>query len=527
MRLAFVTLAIAVDLLASTAPAAEEAKLRESTGAALWAEFSKAPYTHPNIPNVSFAGYRFGEQSLPEPKIAANVRDLGAKGDGKADDSAAFAAAVDKAGAAADASGGAGAVLVPAGEYKLSNPVWLGKSGLVLRGQGPDKTVLAFTQPVSKAVPGVSGSWFGGMVWIGLRKPQPEINPSLLESVDVVKPARWGEFSVEVAAEDARKLASLVGKTVQVTWIGDLSLCHYIAGHDSMKACDWSSWGAFRGGKLTWHWANQIEKVAGATVTFKKPLRLEVREGWQVKIGVVSPWITDAGVEHLTIRFPMTQKAPHLREPGYNGVLLHQAAHCFARDVVMENVDVGVNMSDNTVNCTATGFVLRGRPNHHATAMRNLSHDNLLQDFRIESKPHHGLNTEGISSGNVWRNGEMKDGTFDSHCMMSFDSVRTNITVNNTGGPGGAGNHGPFVGRRMTHWNIRVTNGRGEWVAQPAILPSGAVVGIQGGASLELKAAKLWHLPDGLDKGCVVGDVGKAPVPADLFEAQLRLRLGN
>jgi hypothetical protein len=119
-----------------------------------------------------------------------------------------------------------------------------------------------------------------------------------------------------------------------------------------------------------------------------------------------------------------------------------------------------------------------------------MCHDNLFANFRIESQPHHGLNTEGTSSGNVWRKGEMKFGTFDSHCMMSFDSVRTDITVNNTGGPGGAKDHGPFVGRRMTDWNIRITNGKGEWIAQPAILPMGTIAGIQG-AQLFLKATGL------------------------------------
>ena len=491
---------------------------RPTTAAALWQQFRLAPYTHPNIPNVAFAGAGFSEKPLPEPAVVANVRAEGAKGDGVADDTAAFKAALAKA-------AGGGAVLVPAGTYKLSEVRALTKPGLGVRGEGQDKTVLAFTKPVSQMVPGVSGSWFGGAIWISPEKPQPEVEPRLAAAtVAVTHPAKQGELSVQVAPADAAKLAPLVGKMVPVGWQGDVSLCRRIAGHPSLDGYNWSSWNALQNGTLTWLWANQIESVRGQVVTFKKPLRLDIAANWKVTIGLSSPYITGCGVEKLTIRFPVTPKAAHLREPGWNGVLFHHAAHCFARQLVIENADVGLNFSGESVNNTATDWVLKGRPNHHATAMRNLSHDNLLQRFRIESQPHHGLNTEGTSSGNVWRKGEMKFGTFDSHCMMSFDSVRTDITVNNTGGPGGAKEHGPFVGRRMTHWNIRVTNGKGEWVAQPAILPLGALVGIQG-AALELKATGLWHLPDGLDKGCVVADHGQAPVPADLFEAQLQFRL--
>jgi hypothetical protein len=76
----------------------------------------------------------------------------------------------------------------------------------------------------------------------------------------------------------------------------------------------------------------------------------------------------------------------------------------------------------------------------------------------------------------------------------------------------------------MVSWNIEITNGKAEWVAQPAIFPSGAIVGIRG-AGLDLKATRLWHMPDGLNKGCVVADLGETPKAPDLYEAQLKHRL--
>src|SRR4051812_31415797 len=42
------------------------------------------------LPDYSFAGYRSGRGSIPEIAVTANVKDFGAVGDGKTDDTAAF-----------------------------------------------------------------------------------------------------------------------------------------------------------------------------------------------------------------------------------------------------------------------------------------------------------------------------------------------------------------------------------------------------------------------------------------------------
>jgi hypothetical protein len=119
----------------------------------------------------------------------------------------------------------------------------------------------------------------------------------------------------------------------------------------------------------------------------------------------------------------------------------------------------------------------------------------------------------------------MLHGTFDSHCGLSFDLLRENIRLHSDGTPGGAGNAGPFLGRRVVHWNIALSGGANEWCFGPAYLPNGAIVGGQGGA-LFTRDTKLWHMPDGT-KGCLVVDFGHAAKPASLYEAQLRHRLGQ
>jgi hypothetical protein len=103
---------------------------------------------------------------------------------------------------------------------------------------------------------------------------------------------------------------------------------------------------------------------------------------------------------------------------------------------------------------------------------------------------------------------------------MSFEFLRTDITIHNDGGPGGHDQAGPFHGARVVHWNVRVT-GSSEWVNQPDCISDGALVGIQGVPVTDKEA---WAMVHG-DKNCLVVDVDKTPTPPDLFEAQLQLRL--
>lgn len=510
------------------------AAVAQSSSEKLWEEFQRSPYTHPQIPNVSYAGYRFSEKPLPSPAVVANVKDYGAKGDGKSDDWDAFHAAIE----AAKTAGG-GAILIPAGEYRLSKIVVLNASNLVLRGEGSGKTILQFTRPLAEVGPEKVGnwkasegsptcSWYGGLIWAEpgqpmLRPRDVEINiQPLAEAVPLAADAKQGDFELHVSETDAEKLQPLVGRVVPIAWTGGRELAMRIAGNSIMEQFDWSSYRELYDGSMTWIWANQIERIDGTKVTFKKPLRLDATVG-NVHIGTTSPFISEIGIEGITIQFPLTEYAGHHREEGYNGLMLRSVVHGWVRDLEVVNADNGVILGGSS-NCTVTDFKLSGRRNHHGTVMRFLSHDNLIQSFRIESQPIHGINTEGLSSGNVWRDGVMLYGTFDYHRMMSFDSVRTNITVNNTGGSGGNGTHGPGVGRRICHWNIRVTNGKPNSIAVPALFPNGALVGIQG-TDLDLISTNLRRMPDGLDKGCIVADHGQVPAITDLFEAQLQLRL--
>jgi hypothetical protein len=515
------------------------------TAAELWAQYAANPDRHPNLPNCSYAGYECGEKPLPTPKVVANVRNAGAKGDGVSDDTDAFGRAIIQAHEA-----GGGAVLVPAGTYRIEGMVRLKHSRVVLRGEGVGKTVLDFPNSLS-AVQGKRikdgksmWSWSGGLVWIGpadtfaasgrlpesdegTGQPAWELWRPGKPLASLSAPAAAGDSSVTVDAAGSLK----PGDLVLMTWDNpaDHSLLKHIAGHAAMDGYAWAT--------ATWitppaqpqfQWPVQIAAVKGNRVTLRQPLRLDARKEWLVRFTAIGNMISGSGIEELTIRNHAPASHKHLTNEGHNGVYINRAFNCFVRNVEIQSTENGVNVAASK-NVTVSNVRFTGPEQHHHTlACRVGSHDVLFEDFVVDGpgRVKHGINTEWMSSGNVWRRGTLPKGTFDSHRGLSFDSIRTAITLaNDADGAGGAEQAGPFLGKRMVHWNIEIAQSprkvAGEFVVQPEAHPMGALVGIRGAAVVNAPAAAM---PRG-DKGCITTGIGDTPAIKDLYEAQLKLRL--
>ncbi len=510
----------------------------QDTGADLWRQYQADPDRHPVIPNVSYAGYQCGDVPLPQPPAQFDlVKDFAAVGDGASDATAAFATAIAKAASVAK-PGKPVVISIPAGTYNVTGMIRLDRSGVILRGVARGETIIAFQKPLS-GVLGASQagsssrwSWSGGLVWMGpgdvfaadgiFRTPAStqdwEEWQTLPAVAQVTAPAKRGDHTVQVDAAGAKALK--VGDTLLLCWANpaDRSLLLHMAGHALMADYDWAKSGAGLTGAQAWRWPVEIAAVEGTTVTLRQPLRIDIRPEWQVRFAPLGAHLSECGIEALTLRMVPHAAAKHLADVGWNGVYLNRALHCWVRDVTVENSDNAL-IHASAKNTTVSGLIVTGGKHHHATALRVSSHDNLICDFRIESQPKHGINTEYLSTGNVWCRGVMLHGTFDSHRAMSFESLRSDITVNNDGTPGGGGQAGPFLGARVVHWNIRVT-GKADFIYQPECLSLGALVGIQGVPRLDKEA---WAMPKG-DKGVVVADDGRVPEIVDLYAAQLQLR---
>jgi hypothetical protein len=470
----------------------------------LWAEFTANPYNHPQIPNISFAGYRLGERP-PHRPARTNVLRYGAKPDGSADASVAINRAIEDVGKA-----GGGVVFVPAGTFQIDDIIEIGYDNVVLRGAGSGRTTLFATRSLEQIV-GINRSrygsensawsWCGGLVWVCHRDRRRPLVQAIqarnwpLEGwlgnegdattvlTAVSSAAERGSFTVEVA--DASALAPGQRVLLQVENDSEHGLLKHLCG--DIPGTETYVW-ATKTKLLSYNpfvWPVRIAAVSGTRVTLAQPLPVELRPAWNPRLTTSAPGITGAGVEGLTIQMTKTVRPAHLQDKGYNGVVFQCAWDCWADDVTVVDSDNGFLLVA-AKGVTLSRTWVAGRGQHHSYACREQSHDNLVEDFgigRFTEPPtpgsgHHGINVEGLSCGNVWSRGRMLAGTFDTHRGLPFGNVRTEVEIFNDGSHGGSADAGPLYGARFAHWNVKVTNERAGCVKIDHVAPMSATVGI-------------------------------------------------
>lgn len=512
--------------------------------AALLEQWAAAPGAHPLVPDVSHAGRGSGTTPVRD-RVVARVDDFGAVADGTTDCAAAFNAAVRYAG-----EHGGGVVLVPKGTYLLSAPVFIQWSGVVLRGAGMDKTVLHFSRPLddgyrqARQSNGNSRwSWTGGQIWFVSpeRKALSEAEDNagtenwlMGTSLATVSPASRGQRDLVVSSTASLVPGDLV--VLESANPADASLLKHLAGDiPGARTYDWPARApqltTGSGGQYiqysTLQWPVRIEAVLGSRlVRLAQPLRYDLRAEWPATLRAIGPTVHDSGVERLTVHNELIPMTAHNRHPGSNGVCFQAVHDCWASGVRVENCDLGFGFTTAKSN-TVTGVVVGGRSAHHSFACRMQSHDNLVDSFEIEpftvpvpaGAVHHGLNLEGLSSGNVWRGGRMAEGTFDTHRAMPFENARTDITLVNNGRVGGSAASGPLFGARIVHWNVRITGGSPYALTIADVAPRGLTVGIQGAAGPSELTPDFTGDLESYD-----AQPGTQPSIPDLYAAQLRAR---
>lgn len=388
---------------------------------ALWGERGEKWEANGRLPDFSHAGYHRGEAPIPDVPTVANVRDFGAKGDGVADDTKAFQAAI--------AATGRGAVLVPAGRYKITDYLRITKSGVVLRGAGPDQSVLWFPRGLdeihpragrtSTGSPASGYSFDGGFVAL-----QGDYRAKALAAITAT--ARRGEREVTVDRIDG--LA--VGQEVWV-WLRearDHSLKTYLYGADPGDIA--------RGKQLDTKMLLRIAAIAGHRVRFDRPLRFETRPEWQPEIRSFDPTVTESGIEGLGFEFPAVKYRGHFKENGANAIELRAVRDCWVRNVAIRNGDLGINvvacgntLDGVTITADAARATRDGRiddcTGHHAIQCKN-AEDNLVTNFDLRASYVHDLSVEH-ASGNVFARGRGNDLCFDHHKDTPYENLFTAI----------------------------------------------------------------------------------------------------
>ena len=484
----------AVLLAAGLAPAADVSSLWGSKGEA-WKEDSR-------LPDFSFAGYRLGEAPLPTVPVVGDVRSHGARGDGQSDDTEAFKAAVK--------APPRGAILVPPGRYVLTDVIEIRRSGIVLRGAGPDKTILVIPKSLQQIHPAENVDGF---------KSRYSFSGGFLAVTGSDRGRKLAEVAAPTRREErrltlARPAGVRPGQFVRLVMNNHPGLGRHLHA-DQLEAGK----ATFQERKNFVDWAARVAAVEGGVIVLDRPLRLDVRPEWDPEILSCDPSVEEVGIEDLAFEFPGVPKKKHLEEEGFNAIHLRGAVNCWVRNVSCTDADNGVIVSGCRF-CTVQRGRFRearrtGLTGHHALWATGGSQDCLFEEFRMETKYVHDLTVEGLANGNVFRRGTGVSVNFDHHRNAPYENLFTDIDV---GDPSrvwtssGRGDRGPHAGARETFWNIRAASGRFPKV--PGDWPQIIVVGMAGTAR-DTTPDRQWVEP-----------VNGPLQPPDLYEAQRRRRLG-
>lgn len=473
----------------------------------LWGHSGERWQPEGRLPYFSFAGFAHGEKPLPQAPVRGNVRDFGAVGDGRRDDTEAFRKAI--------AAVNDGALLVPAGRYVISDFLEIRKSHFVLRGEGADKSVLFFPRTLTDVRPNLGAttsgrptsnySWSGGFIMV-----KGDFRAS--ELARVTQPARRGDRALSVSAPEKLRIGQWI--EVRVSDLPDNSLAaHLYAGQpgpmDKLL------------GRTRASLTAQITALRDGRIELNRALPFDVELRWSPRLLAFEPTVTHSGIEQLGFEFPATPYGGHFTELGRNPLALSGVAHCWARGLRFLNADSGPFVSGRF--CTLDGLTFDsartpdralGAVGHHGISIGGT--DNLVTRFRFNARYVHDLTVSG-SSMNVFSRGSGVDLCFDHHKRAPFANLFTDIDLGagtrmvRSGGGDALGKHS---GAWTTFWNIRAARPQ-SW--PPANFAPDLVnlVGVFTKEGPIKQAAGKWFEPI----------APAALTPSDLHEAQLQRRL--
>ncbi|HEY1377214.1 MAG TPA: hypothetical protein VGF55_10495, partial [Gemmataceae bacterium] len=268
------------------------------------------------IPDFSHCGYMGGGVAIPD--VPVRVRVPAAPGDA----GRRIQTAIDYVSRLpADASGVRGAVLVEAGRHEVAGRLRITAGGVILRGQGPDRTVLIAAGQDRRALVQIAG-----------KKDRRAILPPVNHGGLIVADAYVPVGATRLRLTDAAGLKA--GDEVSIEhpgtarWVSALGMDHF-AGKDS----GWLSW---RPGVMNVRWDRTITAVDGDTITLDVPLTMALDTSLAETRVTASEWpgrVRQVGVENLTCESAFDPANPKDEEHAWMAVTLDAAADAWVRQV--------------------------------------------------------------------------------------------------------------------------------------------------------------------------------------------------
>ena len=260
------------------------------------------------IPDFSMAGYVGGGVSLPNASVKKTLTAVAG------DNRALIQAAIDEVeNLAEDANGLRGAVLLKAGNYDVSGPLYIEKNGVILRGegQGITGTILKATQTAQHTLIQIKGTGSGSGEVGGTRK---KITTSYV-------PTGALSFDVETGSLYAAGDNIAVYRVPNQLWIDDLQMAQY-----GWTLQDYDI--AFE---------RKIKSVNGNTVTVDAPVVDPIQNkygGGFIYKTAINGRISNCGVENM--RLVSVYANNDDENHGWNAVSLSRAQNCWIKQVTAQ-----------------------------------------------------------------------------------------------------------------------------------------------------------------------------------------------
>ena len=419
----------------------------------LWGKEGEKWTPQSKLPDFSFSGYHFGEDPIPDVKVVTDVTKFGAKGDGKTDCTEAFRKAIE----ATDK----GAIYIPEGRYVITGKVKIHKSNIVLRGAGPEKTVIYCPKSLRDIKPNdengnrIHYAYFYAFFEAGVEYSHikhfagfgKDTESVLLDKV--TESAKRGDVTLTLSKAPKLKTGQLVKLKIK--------------NHAEL------GWMLGEPGKTTrgefpyyLHWIARVESVKGNSVTLDRPLRVDVRKEWEPELYIFTPAVSEVGIEHLSIEFSGKPYAGHNKDDGFNAIFFFKATHSWVRNVHITDADTGVcfrHCAFSEMADIVLGSKIRQGGGHHGLWLGG-GQECMVRDFKLNLSNIHDLTIEHFCQGNVFKNGSGQVMSFDHHCNVPYDTLYCNIKMKNTwniwkcGGNASSRGRGKNAGIRSTFWNI-------------------------------------------------------------------------
>ncbi|UTF59750.1 hypothetical protein [Gilvimarinus sp. DA14] len=244
------------------------------------------------LPDFSYAGYQFGERTLPA-EAAAHV--FNSHSDGSVDVSAELQLLIDTLGEA-----GGGVLEIAAGLYRLDRPLLMRHSHVVLRGAGREQTKLWFRDG--------GGTTSANRANILL---SPETNPQLQESSGwrVAEPAQANDRVLTLA--DTAGLA--LGDDILIAWQISAAFRAEHGSEDYWNHAELDQYKVF--------FRRTISDIQGNQISFKTPLRYDISLRDVPVVQQISGYLEGVGVQDLSLT---------------NAVSLQQAWQGFDKSILLQ-----------------------------------------------------------------------------------------------------------------------------------------------------------------------------------------------